>query len=167
MIRLGWRRFGSGRRYCHDHHSDHPRVVCLALSLVAWRNWNIFCRARYRMRDLRIFTCARDKAQRRQMAQEGAFMNCIQSECMNRTTGCFGYGECQARRLQREKFNCVAVAGQAPNALAFTPMAQQGWECPRCKTIHSPHVPMCMCRKPPKIDYTQGAGGPTSGEGSS
>lgn len=102
-------------------------------------------------------------------------MMCIQSECMNRTTGCGGYGECQAERMKREASNTVsftlggiaAVSGQVTNPFGFSPMVQQGWECPRCKTIHAPFMPTCMNCKSPKVDYMQGAGAPVKNGGGS
>jgi len=30
----------------------------------------------------------------------------------------------------------------------FNQMAQQGWQCPVCKSVYSPSTPMCMRCKP-------------------
>lgn len=95
-------------------------------------------------------------------------MICAQTECMNRTTGCEGYGECQAARFQRDKQSfVVGLGGRVTFSCGLPPMVQQGWECPRCKTIHAPFMPTCMNCKPPKIDYTQGAGDPGKTGGAS
>ena len=32
--------------------------------------------------------------------------------------------------------------------IEFTPSPQQGWECPRCRTIHAPWVSECLCQPP-------------------
>ena len=36
------------------------------------------------------------------------------------------------------------------------PPQMQGWECPRCRTIHSPFVLECGCQPPVEIRYGTG-----------
>lgn len=59
--------------------------------------------------------------------------------------------------LNLDKGNRVGVGAQVIHPYGVPPMVQQGWECPRCKTINAPHVPTCMGCKPPKVDYKDSA----------
>ncbi len=46
-----------------------------------------------------------------------------------------------------------------PGMFTLTPRATpMGWECPRCRTIHAPHVNACWCPAPTEYVTNTGTG---------
>lgn len=57
-------------------------------------------------------------------------------------------GECPARcGLTGGCHACLPAIHPRPNLIPFAPIQfrPMGWECPRCGTIHAPHVDSCAC----------------------